>query len=114
MRTFLDKLALLCALSALAGCGASHKELRARAVYDLQCPDANLTLRRLATHTMGVWGCGRYATYLKPCGSGAVCDWVMNTVSTERPGATYPPPGYYAPAPTPPPAAPPAADPAPR
>src|SRR5947209_4258169 len=45
------------------GCGgATVEQLRARAAFDLQCPEASIKLVELDDRTQGVTGCGQRAT----------------------------------------------------
>lgn len=81
----------------LASCatGATAKELRTRAAYELNCPDESLKLTELDDTTMGVEGCGQRAVYVKDCGYDPNhrerCRWVANTVTTEsKPAAPSP------------------------
>jgi hypothetical protein len=70
------------------GCGgASVEQLRARAAFDLQCPESSITLVHLDDRTQGVTGCGQRATYVESCtmmdgyGGKHDCTWVLNTDS---------------------------------
>ena len=81
------------ALVASAACVARTDTLRTRAVYDLQCPDPQLIVRPLGGDATGVWGCGRYATYVDRCDSYGKCTWIMNSVQIP-PQAYGPPPAY--------------------
>lgn len=69
-----------------AGCAAHMphlSDLRRRAAFDLQCPEAQLSHVALGGEIHGVSGCGRRATYIRFCREwfGGTCmngDWVLN------------------------------------
>ncbi len=87
---------LLVALAALVSCvaaSASTGQLRARASFDLNCPDTQLEIVPIDGRTKGVRGCGQQATYVESCeqhagayvgpGTGgsyrSSCTWMLNT-----------------------------------
>ncbi len=60
----------------VVGCGGptDAQMLLTRASYDMQCPEAKLSVTELNTQTRGVRGCAKQATYVyTPSG------WVMNS-----------------------------------
>jgi len=59
------------------------EQLRSRAAFDLNCPEASLRAVDLGNNTRGVSGCGRRATYLYVCRGTyqSDCTWVMNSDS---------------------------------
>lgn len=75
--------ALLAALASLAACHATEKQLRARAAFDLNCPEDQIQITKIDFRTRGVRACGEQATYVEACqGSGqSSCTWVLNTDS---------------------------------
>jgi hypothetical protein len=64
----------------VTACGGLDN-LKARAAYDLQCAEPQLTLTELGRATYGVEGCGRRGTYVcrQPVAAPACEDWVLNT-----------------------------------
>jgi hypothetical protein len=69
-------------IGSLAACGGAAKPvhyesaLRARAAFDLQCPEPQLTVTKLGDrNTAGVEGCGRRGTYYNDDND----QWVLNT-----------------------------------
>jgi hypothetical protein len=94
---------------ALVGCGASDQQLRARAAFDLQCPQEQVGVVEVDNRTKGAQGCGRQALYIEDCQprpfQGMQCTWIMNSDTHGQrgmpPGSTTTPP----PPPPPPPAA---------
>lgn len=82
-----------CVAVAIAGC-AMHvphlSDLRRRAAFDLQCPEAQLSHVDLGGEIHGVTGCGRRATYIRFCRAWAYgrCmngDWVLNAPGSAMP-----------------------------
>lgn len=75
--------ALLAAPASLAACHATEKQLRARAAFDLNCPEDQIQITKIDFRTRGVRACGEQATYVEACqGSGqSSCTWVLNTDS---------------------------------
>ncbi|MBN1609323.1 MAG: hypothetical protein JW940_22015 [Polyangiaceae bacterium] len=74
-------------LAALLACGATEDQLRARAAFDLDCPESKVHIITIDDRTRGVRACGQQATYVEACdgpkGSAATsCTWVLNTDST--------------------------------
>ena len=77
---------MICAM--LVACGGNQKQdreendrwmdalLRKRATFDLNCPEATLTVTRLGNDTRGVEGCGQKASYVYQRGN-----WLMNTIN---------------------------------
>jgi hypothetical protein len=67
-------------LAVTAGCGASLKDLKARAAFDLQCKEP-LTLTKLNDQSWGVSGCAKQATYVEHCVDPLQpeCNWVLNS-----------------------------------
>ena len=63
---------------------ATGAQLRKRASFDFQCPEAELELRDIDYETVGVTGCGQQATYVEDC-EGTACKWVLNTDSRAAP-----------------------------
>ena len=80
----------LAVLAALLACGgATTDQLRARAAFDLQCEEAQLSVVKIDERTQGVRGCGQQATYVESCdgpkgGTSTECTWVMNTDSRRQ------------------------------
>ena len=71
----------LLALSSTAGCGASDENLRARAAFDLNCPEQTVKVVELDERTRGVSGCGQRATYVENCEVRPyhrACSWILN------------------------------------
>lgn len=72
-------------LLSCATMGASDDQLRARAAFDLDCPETSLELVEIDARTRGVRGCDQRLTYVeqcKPCANGYVgceCTWMLNT-----------------------------------
>ena len=76
-------------LATLVGCSAhaTQAQLLRRAAFDLECPEAEIETVQIDDRTVGVKACGKRATYLETCESGANkhgtyrrnCTWVMNT-----------------------------------
>lgn len=70
--------------------GATGQQLRARAAFDLRCPEPDLQVTELDKRTRGITGCGQRATYVEHCQACANgypacdCTGVLNTDS--RPG----------------------------
>ena len=56
---------------ALSGCVA---QLKQRAAFDLDCPEAELDVTALGNNVKGVKGCGRRATYVWNNNA-----WIMNS-----------------------------------
>lgn len=75
-----------CLLLGLLACGATEEQLRARAAFDLQCPEGKLQLTQLDDRTQGVRGCDKQATYVESChGQGRTdCTWVLNSDSNHK------------------------------
>ena len=79
----------------LTACGASRDQLRTRAAFDLDCPEASVEVIPLDRSTYGVRGCGQKATYVEVCNgqpgyAGTRCTWTLDAAS----GApARPPPG---------------------
>jgi hypothetical protein len=75
------------ALFIVCACGATEEQLRARAAFDMSCPNEQLTLVQIDDRTQGVTGCGQKATYVESCGmrdgygGKHDCTWVLNTDS---------------------------------
>ena len=68
----------------LLGC-VGMKNLKARAAYDLQCPQEQLQLTKLGKSSYGVDGCGRRATYVCRKPDSKNCeDWVLNSYAQPR------------------------------
>jgi len=75
-------------LAGLAACGgATTEQLRARAAFDLDCPQHKIQLVEIDERTQGVNGCGQRATYVESCGhvdgygGKHDCTWILNTDS---------------------------------
>lgn len=90
---------LLCAGSMLACGGARGADtttpvyyedhLKARAAFDLNCPEGQLTVTTLGDrNTAGVEGCGKRATYYNDNND----QWVLNTASGKPEAAPLSPP----------------------
>ncbi len=69
----------------LCSCGgASNGQLKSRASFDLNCPNAQLQIVEIDDKTRGVTGCGGRNTYVEDCeregafGWRSGCTWVMN------------------------------------
>lgn len=88
------------ALVTFAGCccsalyttaGASSEQLLARAAFDLECSENELSVVELDERTRGVRGCERQATYVETCqrygdmGHKEGCSWVLNTEKAPPP-----------------------------
>jgi hypothetical protein len=79
--------AALFALSVSACAGATEEQLRARAAFDMSCPQGKIHLVQLDERTQGVTGCGQKGTYVETCGhvdgygGKHDCTWVLNTDS---------------------------------
>ncbi len=81
----------LLALTACAATRASPEQLVARASFDLECDAAELEVVPIDDKTRGVKGCGKRATYVSTCETGANrygtyqhdCTWVMNARNGE-------------------------------
>jgi hypothetical protein len=76
----------LAALTLMAACGgASAEQLRARAAFDLNCPDGEIAIVHIDDRTEGVRGCGQRVTYVENCawadgyGGKHDCTWILNT-----------------------------------
>jgi hypothetical protein len=63
------------------------RQLRARAAFDLTCPERQLKTVTIDDRTRGVSGCGEHATYVSSCdtvgpyGLQAGCTWILNADS---------------------------------
>jgi hypothetical protein len=77
-------------LSLVACGGATADQLRARAAFDLNCPQSQVNVVELDERTRGVRGCGQQATYVENCsmidgyGGKHDCTWVLNTDSRSK------------------------------
>lgn len=79
---------LLSSLGLLWSCGSGTEQLRKRAAFDFNCPEAEIEIIELDARTRGVRACGRQGTYIDTCGrreSGSDCTWVLNSDSTAAP-----------------------------
>lgn len=89
MRTLLAS--ALFALTACAATRATQEQLLARASFDLECDRTALEVVPIDDKTRGVKGCGKQATYVSTCDTGANrygtyqhdCTWVMNARNGE-------------------------------
>ncbi len=71
---------------AATGCGADEQQLRARAAFDLSCPENQIRVQEIDGRTVGVRGCGQKAVYIESCNApvghmGRDCTWVLNSDS---------------------------------
>ena len=57
----------LLAVGCAAGAGAAAPQVRARAAYDLDCPDADIRLQEELGGQFKAIGCGRKARYRAAC-----------------------------------------------
>lgn len=73
------RLGVLVALALVVpGCQGLNN-LKARAAYDMQCPEEQLELTKLSRTVYGVRGCGRQGTYICRTRDAKNCeDWVLN------------------------------------
>lgn len=81
----------LCALGCEETTEAPAKHpVKARAPFDLHCPERELNFDKLDENTLGVSGCGRHATYVRICrdrieanpvyiDSEEECRWLMDS-----------------------------------
>lgn len=77
-------------LAACAGPGATAEQLKARATFDLECPEPEVQVHDLGARVRGVVGCGRRLSYVEVCETrpdGTHCAWVINA-----PAWSYGPP----------------------
>lgn len=68
-------------LAACAGPGATAEQLKARATFDLECPEPEVQVHDLGARVRGVVGCGRRLSYVEVCETrpdGTHCAWVIN------------------------------------
>ncbi len=71
---------LVAAIGLTIGCGASQEQLVRRASFDLNCPEAQVTVYEIDGRTRGVRGCARQATYVESCEANrSNCTWVLNS-----------------------------------
>lgn len=72
----------------LSGCGATVGQLKARAAFDLDCPESQLTIVAIDDRTRGVRGCGSKAVYVETCrmlnNAPTDCTWVLNSDDVRR------------------------------
>lgn len=74
-------------LVALLACGgASKDQLRTRAAYEMNCPEASLKIRTLDNRTAGVRGCGQQHVYVESCTGQyeSNCTWVLNSEAKQK------------------------------
>ena len=69
----------------LTACGgATDDQLRARAAFDMSCPEDQLHIVAIDGRTQGVIGCGKRNTYVESCeqygrtAGKTGCSWVLN------------------------------------
>jgi hypothetical protein len=85
MRKAMGTAAALVGLLSACDDAATLEQLRARAAYDLDCPQSKIKTVELDERTRGVSGCGQRATYVEACdrvgqyGVKSDCTWVMNS-----------------------------------
>ncbi len=88
MGRFLLVVSLPLLLLTSASCGATEKQLRSRAAFDMKCPEPQIQIVKIDRRTRGVRACGQQATYVETCASqGGDCTWVLNTDSRESTGS---------------------------
>ena len=82
---------IFCILPFIIGCGATVSQLKARAAFDLGCPESEITIVDIDKRTKGVMGCGKKATYVENCdgpigpfGAKSGCTWILNTDTVEE------------------------------
>lgn len=76
-------------LMACVGSRATSEQLLARAAFDLECDEHALEVVSIDDRTRGVRGCGKRATYVSSCKTGASqygtydrdCTWVLNAAN---------------------------------
>jgi hypothetical protein len=101
--------ALCLSVALVAGCyaQAARGDLVNRAAFDLGCESSKLRYTPINSHTQGVVGCGKRATYVESCDGqrthlGTTCTWVLNgTIADSSPTASTSGSDDYAPPPPP-------------
>jgi hypothetical protein len=70
------------AFTSIGGCFAASnfEQLKERAAFDFNCPQAELKYVAIDRETIGVTGCGQRATYVERCKghAGTTCTWLRN------------------------------------
>ncbi len=88
MRRFFLYVSLM--MGTAAGCGAGLEHLRARAAYDFNCPENQLSVAEVDSVTKSVSGCGKKGTFVERCTrlpfQGTECTWVLNSGAAQSPG----------------------------
>lgn len=77
-------LALSALVLGLSGCGTAMANLKRRASFEFNCPEAQVQVTELGAGAFGVDGCGRRAIYVK-VGKGLNSEWVLNSDATPAP-----------------------------